>query len=173
MTAFNQTAIQTLFNGNGATVRAWCLTGLVRESSDFLKNHINGYNLTLDNSKYIAMQTVQGSDQQANSVGAIPFKFVVPLRDKNYKVFVQVKSVGPITTSLLPTFAHCLDSLAYPKTKDGFWVRMGLMVRSTDTFYSGINMNGRGASPVVAPVAGKVLNRSFATESYQMQVLVV
>lgn len=198
----SNTAIQSLFNGNGATVRAWLLTGLAWQSvnmttgdlqeqnSNFTNvpgrtNFVNGYNLTIDQDKFMQWYALYrrpdngNLDAQTTSSGALPLKFVRPLSDANYKVFVQMKHTGAYFR--LASFAHCVNSTRYPKTKDGFWIRWGrLLDQGSTNFFTNasvseqyVNRNGRGATPAVPLQVGKIKNDILTAFDYQLQVLVI
>jgi hypothetical protein len=194
MTAFNNSALSSMFNADGARVRAWCFAGMAYQGVNIVEgnlrdqntsfhlengpcNHINGYNLTFDDPNYRGILVRNSPDQagtldnQSWSVGGIPMKFVTPLEDNKYKVFVQIKTIGGYPGRGL--FAHCLNSAAYPKTTTGFWVRWGLLLNQTEATGSTVNMNGRGASPAVLPPAGKILTVGLSAFSYQLQVVVI
>lgn len=197
----SNTAIQSLFNGNGATVRAWLLTGLAWQGQNIITgdlqvqnpnftnqpgrcNHINGYNLTIDQDKFMEWYALYrrsdgNLDEQTTSSGAIPLKFVTPLMDNQYKVFVQMKTT--LMYSPTATFTHCLNSATYPKTKNGFWIRWGFLASQADVnFYTNpsipsqyVNRRGRDASPAIPLQAGKIKNQTLTAFNYQLQVLVV
>lgn len=110
----------TLF-GHAAGVRAWALVSNhnrgANQSAWNDANFLDGYNLYLD----LASRNVGTSvgDGGGKFDGALKFTFVTPMPDNKYKVFV---SSGPGKDAVL---AHVLDSAAYPKTKDSFYVRVG------------------------------------------------
>jgi len=157
--------------GSGQTVRAWCLTGFNPVASVLHNNHVNGYNLTLDDVKYLSVTAPYGS-QQGLSTAAIPFRFVSPMPDARYKIFVQPRLVNYGT--LYPykgLFTHALNTPQYPKTVNGFWVRFGLMIDSTnDIGYCG---DGVTTGILYRPKYGEILNRSSASGTYQLQVVVI
>lgn len=110
----------TLF-GHAAGVRAWALVSNhnrgANQSAWNDANFLDGYNLYLD----LASRNVGTAvgDDSGKFDGALKFTFVTPMPDNKYKVFV---SSGPGKDAAL---AHVLDSAAYPKTKDSFYVRVG------------------------------------------------
>ena len=146
--------------GKGQTVRGWCLTGINPLTPYLRNNHINGYNLILDDGKF----ATNGTSQQGLSTGAIPFRFITPMPNTQYKIFCQPRSCGsPIP---LHMFTHALDTTQYPKTVNGFWVRFGYLINSTvDTFAT--------TGIVNRPAFGEILNRSGASATYQLQVVVI
>ena len=146
--------------GKGQTVRGWCLTGINPLTPYLRNNHINGYNLVLDDGKF----ATNGTSQQGLSTGAIPFRFITPMPNTQYKIFCQPRSCGsPIP---LHMFTHALDTTQYPKTVNGFWVRFGYLINSTvDTFAT--------TGIVNRPAFGEILNRSGASATYQLQVVVI
>lgn len=153
--------------GKGQTVRGWCLTGFNPLITPYLRNnHINGYNLVLDEEKFAASPAVtSGPSQQGLSTGAIPFKFITPMPNTQYKIFCQPRSCGSLITSL-HMFTHALDTTQYPKTVNGFWVRFGYLINSTvDTFATTDIVN--------RPAFGEILNRSGSSGFYQLQVVVI
>ena len=151
--------------GKGQTVRGWCLTGFNPTAPYLRNNHINGYNLILDDVKFAASPAVtSGTSQQGLSTGAIPFRFITPMPNTQYKIFCQPRSCG----SLIPLhmFTHALDTTQYPKTVNGFWVRFGYLINATvDTFAT--------TGIVNRPAFGEILNRSAASGTYQLQVVVI
>ena len=110
----------TLF-GHAAGVRAWALVSNhnrgANQSAWNDANFLDGYNLYLDLASR-NVGTAVGVDN-GKFDGALKFTFVTPMPDNKYKVFV---SSGPGKDAAL---AHVLDSAAYPKTKDSFYVRVG------------------------------------------------
>ena len=150
--------------GKGQTVRGWCLTGFNPASPYLINNHINGYNLVLDEVKFAASPAVtSGTSQQGLSTGAIPFRFITPMPNTQYKIFCQPRSCGS-TNNPLHMFTHALDTTQYPKTVNGFWVRFGYLISTADTF----------AGSLTNSVAyGEILNRSAASNTYQLQVVVI
>jgi len=118
------------FIAHNSTVKAWCVTRLLHNSSilemtqsafDTL-NFLDGYNLRLD------VITRNGFDVSNTSPilsdGAIRFSFINPLPDNRYKVFLSIasnyQSVSKETTQMT---VELLNSSLYPKTTTGFWVR--------------------------------------------------
>jgi len=158
--------------GKGQTVRGWCLTGFNPNAATgyplapYLRNnHINGYNLVLDDAKFTASPVItSGTSQQGLSTGAIPFKFINPMPNTQYKIFCQPRSCGSPTP--LHMFTHALDTTQYPKTVNGFWVRFGLLINSTTdgSYATGITER---------PAFGEILNRSGASGTFQLQVVVI
>lgn len=150
--------------GKGQTVRGWCLTGFNPVSTYLRNNHINGYNLVLDEVKFAASPAVTSGGQQGLSTGAIPFKFITPMSNTQYKIFCQPRSCGPLSTPL-HMFTHALDTTQYPKTVNGFWVRFGYLINSASDAYASAITN--------RPAFGEILNRSAASNTYQLQVVVI
>jgi len=172
------------FFGAGQTIKGWCHTGIQVVTNHQQRmtqfNFINGFNLTFDDAKFYDQITAVGgiTDLRGRHVGAIPFKFVTPLQNDRYKVFVQPVATngnGRYADSDLgssnprPLFAHCLFGNQYPKTKNGFWVRLGSHVlHRTDNFW--YNTIGETTSAGI----GEVLNRVLPIDSgIQLQVLVL
>jgi hypothetical protein len=62
-------------------------------------------------------------------------------------------------------FTHALDTTQYPKTVDGFWVRFGYLINAAKDTFAGSLTN--------APAYGEILNRSAASNVYQLQVVVI
>jgi hypothetical protein len=161
---------QTLFNPRGAGVHAWCLTGFNGSNpanASFL-NTVNCYNLNIDNAAYAAITASTGTSQQGLSTGAIPFKFVTPVSNDKYMIFVQPRTVSvgnSYSESGRAFFAHALNTPQYPKTRFGFWIRFGIMMRDADySFTRGI---------LHRPGVGEILNRKEASAGYQLQVVVL
>jgi len=160
-------------------VKAWCLTGfnatLTRSPSQLA--FTNGYNLFIDDAAYAAQVVAIPSynSQQGLSTGAIPFRFTTPMPNTKYKIFVQPRTVGAsIAEGGRALFAHALDNsitTQYRKTVNGFWVRFGIITRGTDE--SGAGGDTFIASITNRPTVAKVLNRSTASASYQLQVVVI
>jgi len=152
----------------GQSVKAWCLTGFNGTlTGPTVRNFINGYNLTFDDAAYNAQVAADGTDQQGLSTGAIPFKFVTPMPDTKYKIFVQPRTVSVNTLYSedgRAFFTHALNTPQYPKTVNGFWVRFGILLRTGDSFLSNV---------VNRPDYGEILNRSIASATYQLQVVVL
>jgi len=157
--------------GKGQTVRGWCLTGFNSNAATgyplapYLRNnHINGYNLVLDDAKFAASPAVTSGTQQGLSTGAIPFQFINPMPNTQYKIFCQPRSCGSPTP--LHMFTHAIDTTQYPKTVNGFWVRFGLLINS--------NTDGSYATGITnRPAFGEILNRSGASATFQLQVVVI
>jgi hypothetical protein len=165
------TFTQNLFNPHGGGVRAWCLTGFngTNPAQMSFLNTVNGYNLNIDNAAYSALVSTTGSSQQGISTGAVPFKFVTPMDNTNYMIFVQPRHVGVGNNSYSESgrafFAHAVTSPQYPKTRFGFWVRFGIMLRESDYSYT--------RSIFRRPGVGSILNRKNASSGYQLQVVVL
>ena len=153
--------------GGGQTVRAWCLTGFNPTGSILHNNHVNGYNLTLDDVKYLS---VPYGSQQGLSTGAIPFRFVSPMPDTRYKIFVQPRN-NSITYLDRGLFTHALNTPQYPKTVNGFWIRFGIMIDfGNDNGYCG---DGVSTGILNRPSYGEILNRSSTSGYWQLQVVVI
>lgn len=116
----NSQVNSTLF-GHAAGVRAWAIVSNHNSGANQAEwnntNFLDGYNLYLD----IASRSVGNSVGAGSGKfdGALKFTFVTPMPDNKYKVFV---STGPGVNAAL---AHVVDSAAYPKTKDSFYLRVG------------------------------------------------
>lgn len=116
----NSQVNSTLF-GHAAGVRAWAIVSNHNSGANQAEwntaNFLDGYNLYLD----LASRNVGTSVSAGNGKfdGALKFTFVTPMPDNKYKVFV---STGPGKDAAL---AHVVDSAAYPKTKDSFYLRVG------------------------------------------------
>lgn len=155
----------------GSAIKAWCLTGFSSNLTS-VGNFVNGYNLTLDDTLLIAQRAVNGSTQQGLSTGAIPFRFIIPMQNTKYKIFVQPRTNGSVyAVDGRALFCHALNTTQYPKTRNGFWVRFGMMIRGNDD-------TGAGGDTFIntithRPEVGEILNRSETSETYQLQVLVV
>ena len=152
----------------------------VSKSSDRLvtfENIVNGYNLKFDDTLYANQHNAVGGTQQGYSTGAIPFRFVTPLPDTNYKIFVNPRSIGDTYSATgRVAFAQALVGAQYPKTRFGFWVRFGLMLRAEaqDTFL--LTPSGNSGNILNRPEEGEILNRRIAgsgSSTYQLQVVVV
>jgi hypothetical protein len=132
-------AVVTPLFPTGGRVRAWCVTSLairatsagtasnvsLQEQFDAL-NFVDGYNLR------IGAETASATDR-------IFFKFVTPMQDSAYRVFIQPR-MNPMTEDLvnsnntsLEQYRLCsvLNTSAVQKTKQGFWIRMGVSSIST------------------------------------------
>lgn len=172
------------FFSNNATVKAWALFAFGMPpnlpipssySSTSLgavnaANFVNGFNLVMDEDKYYALavsNAVSGLDTQTGySTGAIPMRFITPMPNDKYKIFVQPRLVGDIGGAKAAlVLGHALNTPQYPKTKNGFWVRFGQV--SNNAAFDPMAERGTG------PVAGQMLNRREAYLNYQMQVLVL
>lgn len=174
------------FFSNNATVRAWALfafgmpPNLPVPSSYVAQppsagavnaaNFVNGFNLVIDEDKYYALavsNAVSGLDTQTGySTGAIPMRFITPMPNDKYKIFVQPRLVGDNGAAKAAlVLGHALNTPQYPKTKNGFWVRFGQV--SNSAAFDPMAERGTG------PVAGQMLNRREAYLNYQMQVLVL
>lgn len=136
-------------------------------------NFVNGFNLVIDQDKYLALTSsafaASGIDTQTGySIGPIPLRFITPMPNDKYKIFVQPKLVGDaVTPSESAVLAHALNTPQYPKTKEGFWVRFGQATRTSEGYIDTMSQRGTGI------VHGQILNRREAYLSYQMQVLVL
>lgn len=152
--------------GGGQSVLGWCLTGFNSGlTGPSVRNFINGYNLTFDDAAYATQIQNTTTSQQGISTGAIPFKFVTPVPHNKYKIFVQPRTVGTqYSENGRAFFSHALNTSQYPKTVNGFWVRFGILLRTGDTFLNGI---------LYRPDYGEILNRTNASASYQLQVVVL
>jgi len=112
----------TVFFGQNAKVNAWGVVHPRRFPSGETNTQarydelsfIDGYNLYIDSA-------TENYATEPRNTGAIRFKFVTPMVTNKYKVFLQITA----SSSLYTCFAHVLNSVQYPKTKDGFWVRTG------------------------------------------------
>ena len=172
------------FFSNNATVKAWALfafgmppnlpvpSSYSATSSGAVNaaNFVNGFNLVMDEDKYYALavsNAVSGLDTQTGySIGAIPMRFITPMPNDKYKIFVQPRLVGDIGGAKAAlVLGHALNTQQYPKTKNGFWVRFGQI--SNNAAFDPMAERGTG------PVAGQILNRREAYLHYQMQVLVL
>jgi hypothetical protein len=132
-------AVVTPLFPTGSRVRAWCVSSLSRRQTstsiafNFVGqaqcdqfNFIDGYNLRL-------------SGIFNPSTDRIYFQFVTPLSDASYRVFIQPRmnptneSTVDIFSSTLEQFrmCHVLNTPAFPKTRNGFWIRMGCMNLTT------------------------------------------
>ncbi len=149
--------------GKGQTVRGWCLTGINPLTPYLRNNHINGYNLVLDDGKF----ATNGTSQQGLSTGAIPFRFITPMPNTQYKIFCQPRSCG--VPKPLHMFTHALDTTQYPKTVNGFWVRFGYLINSASDGF----VQTPAPAIVNRPAFGEILNRSGASATYQLQVVVI
>lgn len=135
MSAFNSSIPSVLF-GHNATVKAWCLSGreysatTTQDAFDAV-NFIDGYNLRLN----LETQTTGGIGVAAISnalleSGALKFSFITPMVDTKYKVFLQLYRDSSDTSAAglyNTTFAHVLNSSKFPKTKEYFWIRTGVV----------------------------------------------
>jgi hypothetical protein len=148
MTAFSQTATPSVFFGHNATVKAWCNTGHHKTGTNPTQaqfdaaNFIDGYNLYID----VQTQNQNSSAPDIYHNGAVKFSFITPMADTNYKVFVQCYGAS---NPLYPRFAHVLNSVQYPKTRQSFWVRFGYIVNT---------VAGAAGAPVGGRVGNQVMN---------------
>lgn len=130
-------AIPSVLFGHNASVKAWCLTGrnyaaAGTQAAFDAVNFIDGYNLRLD----VDTQLTGGIGiQQTNNdlisfegvnSGALEFTFLTPMPDNKYKVFLQFYRDSR-SNNQSTTFAHVLNSSTFPKTRQSFWVRTGLV----------------------------------------------
>lgn len=127
-------ALTTLV-GHNARVKGWCLTALTYDTTSVgggvdqafhSYNFINGCNLLIDRSATVNVSV----DTERRYSGAIRFAFANEPANANYKVFVNPTFSGTST----PVVAHCLNNSRYPKTVNGFWIRIGF-------FPTGLNSN--------------------------------
>lgn len=186
----SSSGVSSFFSSN-ASVKAWALfafgtTPSLPVPSSYSStslgavnaaNFVNGFNLVIDQDKYLALNSsafaASGIENQtAYSIGAIPLRFITPMPNDKYKIFVQPKLVGDAVTSFTApnenaVLAHALNTPQYPKTKEGFWVRFGQATRTSDSYIDNMSQRGTGI------VHGQILNRREAYLSYQMQVLVL
>ncbi len=134
-------------------------------------NFVNGFNLVIDQDKYLALASSAYTStmdiQTFYSIGAIPLRFITPMPNDKYKIFVQPKLVGDASPNENVVLAHALNTPQYPKTKEGFWVRFGQNTRTSESYIDYMSQRGTGI------VHGQILNRREAYLSYQMQVLVL
>jgi hypothetical protein len=156
----------------GVSIKAWCLTGFNSDlGGPTVRNFINGYNLTFDDAAYSAQVAVTSLSQQGISTGAIPFKFVTPMANNKYKIFASAKTVGPqYAENGRGLLCHALNTSQYPKTVNGFWVRFGMVTRGNDN--NGTGFDTFLSNIIYRPDVAEVLNRSNASATYQLQVLV-
>ncbi len=155
----------------GSAIKAWCLTGFSSNLTS-VGNFVNGYNLTLDDTLLTAQRAATGTSQQGSSTGAIPFKFITPMQNTNYKIFVQPRTNGPVyAENGRGFFCHALNTTQYPKTRNGFWVRFGMVIRGNDDTGAGFDTFINAITN--RPAVGEILNRSESSGTYQLQVLVV
>lgn len=164
----NSVGIINPFFGIGGTVKAWGLFGFdatTNTANMTSPNFVNGYNLTFDDSAFSTQITTNTTSQQGISTGALPVKFVTPMANDRYKIFVFPRNVTSGAYSNRMVFAHALNTSKYRKTKTGFWVRFGLMINDGDSSFTSLITN--------RPISGEILNRSIASGLYQIQVVVV
>jgi len=158
----------------GSSIKAWCLTGFAANVGipRSVGNFVNGYNLILDDTLLNAQLATNSTSQQGLSTGAIPFRFITPMENTKYKIFVQPRTnvVGEVYSDVA-VFCHALNTTQYPKTQNGFWVRFGIMIRGTDNTGAGYDTYINGIN--YRPEVGEILNRSEANATYQIQVLVI
>lgn len=131
-------AISSVFFGHNASVKAWCLTArnfssTANNTAFRQTNFIDGYNLALDVDTQLTggIGVAQTNDVLvggANS-GALKFSFIDPMPDNKYKVFLQFYRDS--NANQRTTFAHVLNSSTFPKTRESFWVRTGLVDTTT------------------------------------------
>jgi hypothetical protein len=181
----SSSGVSSFFSSN-ASVKAWALFAFgtppsIPVPSSYSNNSlgavnaanfVNGFNLVIDQDKYLALTSSamgQGVDTQTGySIGPIPLRFITPMPNDKYKIFVQPKMVGDTAVvNETAVLAHALNTPQYPKTKEGFWVRFGQNTRTSDTYIDTMNQRGTGI------VHGQILSRREAYLSYQMQVLVL
>lgn len=133
MSAFGS-AISSVLFGHNASVKAWCLTGRNYSTTGTqvafdAVNFIDGYNLRLDVDTQLTggIGVAQTSDALVSGTnsGALKFTFLTPMADNKYKVFLQFYRNN--ITQQTNTFAHVLNSATFPKTRNSFWVRTGLI----------------------------------------------
>jgi hypothetical protein len=131
------------FFGHNNTVKAWCLTGNFAVTGSTTQtifdsvNFVDGYNLRLD----VATNTGAASV----NAGALKFSFINSMPNTKYKVFVQCYGNN---SPVYPQFAHVLNSAAYPKTRDSFYVRVGFF-QSPTTRFSGVGRSDNQVENVV------------------------
>jgi hypothetical protein len=154
----------------GSAIKAWCLTGFNGPTN--IGNFVNGYNLILDETLLTTQRNTFTLSQQGLSTGAIPFRFVTPMQNTKYKIFVQPRTNGSLyAENGRALFCHALNTTQYPKTRNGFWVRLGIMIRGNDNTGAGFDTFINDITN--RPAVGEILNRSQAVGTYQLQVLVV
>lgn len=136
MSVFSNSSISSVLFGHNASVKAWCLTARNLSSPETQTqfdavNFIDGYNLRLDvetqMSGGIAIRQTNDSivNFSGTNSGALKFSFITPMPDNKYKVFLQFYRNN--ITQQTNTFAHVLNSATFPKTRNSFWVRTGLL----------------------------------------------
>jgi hypothetical protein len=125
-------AVVTPLFPTGGRVRAWCVTALARRNtagSSALNvttqsalddiSFVDGYNLRLGIESAVLTK--------------IYFKFITPMQDSAYRVFVQPR-MNPVSENTLNLnntnlekyrLVHVLNTSDSPKTKYGFWIRLG------------------------------------------------
>ena len=167
----NSAGVINPFFGDGGTVKAWGVYGLnsTAQSTMTLQNVVNCYNLNFDDALFNSQITANstGTSEQKLSTGAIPFKFITPMVNTKYKIFVSPKVVSyGYMNGGRSFFAHALNSSKYPKTVNGFWVRFGFLTKIGDTLPTTSPTN-------TAPLVGEILNISTNLTDYQIQVMVV
>jgi hypothetical protein len=166
----NSAGVINPFFAGGGTVKAWGVYGLnaTDQTTMTLRNVVNCYNLNFDDALFSTQITATGITVLGRATGAIPFRFVTPMVNTKYKIFVSPKIVSTqYASGGRVLFAHALNSSKYPKTVNGFWVRLGILTNEGD-----------GTLPTTtptntAPLVGEILNESTFPYTYQIQVMVV
>lgn len=123
---------------HNSTVKAWCmvtnhkpypLDQLSTQNQFNECNFLDGYNLLFDaeTQKNPITGVFPETYPLGYFTGALKFSFITPMDSPHYKVFVSAYGYGPGSAALgrYPQLAHALNSSAYPKTQNSFWVRLG------------------------------------------------
>ena len=126
-------AVVTPLFPTGGRVRAWCVTALARRTT-FTSSALNVTNQSaLDDISFVDGYNLRLGIESA-SLTKIYFKFITPMQDSAYRVFVQPR-MNPVSETTLNLYLanlekcrlfHVLNTSDSPKTKYGFWIRLGL-----------------------------------------------
>jgi len=134
-------AVVTPLFPTGGRVRAWCVTSLaIRATAGNIASNVSSQD-GFDTLNFVDGYNLRIGAETASATDRIFFKFVTPMQDSAYRVFIQPRmnpmteeSVNSNSTSLeVYRLCSVLNTSAVQKTKQGFWIRMGVSSITTWT----------------------------------------